>query len=111
MSPILGLILIAILVLLIIDSLRTREQATRLARQQCRKLGWQFLDGTAALSSMRLAWTGQHLFWRRRYSFDYVDESSHRRRGVIIMLNGQLEHFVLEQNPMPPSIVSDSNPE
>ncbi|HED13935.1 MAG TPA: DUF3301 domain-containing protein [Gammaproteobacteria bacterium] len=98
MSPILGLILVAILVLLVIDSLNTREQATRLASQQCRQLGWQFLDGTAALSSMRLVWTEQRLVWRRRYSFDYVDEDIRRRRGIIIMLNGQLEHFILKQN-------------
>jgi len=113
MSPILGLILIAIVVLLVIDSLSTREQATRLARQQCRQLGWQFLDGTAALSSMRPAWTGQHLYWRRRYSFDYVDEDNHRRRGVIIMLNSQLEHFVLEQPiiapPEPGSDIEQDN--
>jgi len=99
MSPLLGLILIAVLTLLVMDALSTREQATRLARQHCRKLGWQFLDGTAALASIRLVWVKQHLFWRRRYSFDYVAEDNRRRGGVIIMLNQQLEHFVLEQTP------------
>jgi len=98
MSPILGLILISIMVLLVIDAMNTRERATTLARSQCRKLGWQFLDGTAALSSLRLVWTEQRLVWRRRYSFDYVDEFNSRRRGIIIMLHGQLEHFILEQN-------------
>jgi len=82
-------------VLFWLDSARARELATRIARDYCRSRGVQLLDGTAALSRIRLQRQGGRLQWQRTFQFDYLEEATERRRGYLILSGSDLKDFVL----------------
>lgn len=83
-------------VLFWLDSARARELATRIARDYCRSRGVQLLDGTAALSRLRVERHGGRLRWRRTFQFDYTETDSVRRRGYLVLSGSHLQDFVLE---------------
>lgn len=78
-----------------LDSARARELATRIARDYCRSRGVQLLDGTAALSRIRLQRSGGRLKWQRTFQFDYLEETTTRRRGYLTLNGSDLKDFVL----------------
>ena len=78
-----------------LDSARAREIATALAAGVCRRHGFQFLDGTAALAGLGLRWTRQGVRLRRVFSFDYSEAGVGRHTGHLVLLGMALEEFSL----------------
>ena len=68
-----------------VDSLRTREAATRAGKDFCLRQGLQFLDQTVALHRLRLKWGTNGLYWQRIYDFEYSEEGVGRQRGRLRM--------------------------
>lgn len=92
------LLLILLFVLLWQFSMRTRDLAIRIAINTCKKQGVQFLDGTAALQSIKPLFslkTGPVL--RQTYTFDYSEDGITRHTGCIIMHNTTISTVLLEQ--------------
>ena len=68
------------------------------ARETCRRQGTQFLDGTAALQSLRLAWSrSEGPVLQRTYTFDYSEDGIGRRNGCIIMRNIRVVAVLLDE--------------
>jgi hypothetical protein len=95
------------------DSLRARDIANAAATAACERIGLQFLDGTAAFSSLRFARTGGHLRLRRTYVFDYTSQSIERRQGFAILSGHEVEYvgFAPEHTARPePGMRVDTSP-
>ena len=98
-GPFFGLIAIIIVVAAWAAQVRVRERAHRLAADTCMKSGLQFLDGTVALVSMRIARDGRGRFVVERvYGFDYSEDGFGRRGGCVVMHGLRVEAVVLEAN-------------
>ncbi|HUT41821.1 MAG TPA: DUF3301 domain-containing protein [Gammaproteobacteria bacterium] len=75
----------------------SRDKAIATAIDTCRKQGIQFLDGTAALQSLRPAWSrSEGPVLQRTYTFDYSDNGIDRRTGCIIMRNIRVVAVLLD---------------
>lgn len=85
------------------DSLRVRDAANAAAMAACERIGLQFLDGTAAFSSLRFSRVGGRLRLRRTYVFDYTSQSIERRQGFAIMVGTEVEYvgFAPEHRAQP----------
>jgi hypothetical protein len=82
-----GLVLIGLLVWLIWDSLRAREAAVAASRAACDAEGYQFLDDTVAVESVRPARDDEgRLRLRRVYGFEYSDTGNTRHPGSVVLL-------------------------
>ena len=86
-----GLIALAALVWLVWDSLRAREAAIAASRSACSASGWQFLDETVAIESVRPA-RDRHgtLRLRRIYGFEYSDTGNSRHKGTVVTLGAEV---------------------
>jgi len=62
-----------------------------LAVRICAHYGFQFLDGTAALSRIGVRWTRQGLRLRRQFRFEYSEAGIGRHTGHITLLGTDLE--------------------
>jgi len=97
MTTLCVLIALLVLVWLWYIALSSRDQAVAMARDTCRRQGLQFLDGTAALQSVRPAWTREEgLVLQRTYTFDYSEDGIGRRTGCIVMRNLRVVTVVLD---------------
>jgi len=76
-----------------VDSLRTREMATRLCRAACSQREVQFLDQTVALRRLGLRWMPDGLRLRRVYRFEYSEEGVGRSTGHIVMLGRAMQEL------------------
>jgi hypothetical protein len=75
----------------------SRDKAIATARETCRQQGIQFLDGTAALQSLRPSWSSSEgPVLQRTYTFDYSDDGIGRRTGCIIMRNIRVVAVLLD---------------
>jgi len=75
----------------------SRDKAIMTARETCRRQGVQFLDGTAALQSVKPAWSStEGPVLQRTYTFDYSDDGIGRRTGCIIMRNIRVVSVLLD---------------
>lgn len=72
-------------------SLSARERANRAAMEACERMGLQFLDGTVAFATLKLARDHGWLRLRRTYVFDYTAASIERRQGFVVMLADRVE--------------------
>ena len=98
MSTLLLLFLILIAVLVWQYSTHSRDRAIRSAYETCKARDLQFLDGTAALQSIRPVFSRQHgPGLQRTYTFDYSEDGIGRRTGAIIMHNTQVSSVLLEE--------------
>jgi hypothetical protein len=98
MSTLALLLIILITVLLWQHSTLSRDRAIRTARETCKKQDLQFLDGTAALQSIRPVFSrerGPGL--QRTYTFDYSEDGIGRRTGCIIMHNTRVAAVLLDE--------------
>jgi hypothetical protein len=78
--------------------MRSRDLAISTARHICKTQGVQFLDGTAALQSIRPVFSvKQGPGLRRTYTFDYSDDGITRHNGCIIMLNTTVSTVLLDE--------------
>jgi hypothetical protein len=93
----LGIAVVLLVVALIVDGLRVREAAIRIARDACRERGLQFLDYTVQGARTRLARDAEgHTRLRRTFLFDFSDDGIGRRAGSVVMLGARLESLQLE---------------
>lgn len=70
-----------------VDSIKVREIAVREARMACEAEGFQFLDETVAIASLKpMRHEDGRLALRRTYSFEYSDTGNNRRPGSIVLL-------------------------
>ncbi len=102
-----GLLAVGLLVWLIWDSLRAREAAVTASRAACEAEGYQFLDDTVAIESMRPARNDEgHLTLRRIYAFEYSDTGETRYTGSIVMMGANVLMLRLgrHQPPAPLSL-------
>jgi hypothetical protein len=87
----LGLALLALLAWLVWDSLQAREAAVAASRKACNAEGFQFLDDTVAIESVRPARDAQGtLRLRRIYGFEYTETGDSRRKGSVVMLGARV---------------------
>jgi hypothetical protein len=83
-------VIIALLVLVWIWHIgqSSRDKAVATARETCQRQGIQFLDGTAALQSIKPAWSRKEgPVLQRTYTFDYSTDGITRFTGCIVMRN------------------------
>ena len=73
------------------DSLAARESANAAAKDACRRLSLQFLDGTVAFARMALVREAGWLKLRRTYVFDYTATSIERRQGFVLLTGRRVE--------------------
>ena len=85
-----ALLALAAAVLFWISAVNARDRAKAIARGFCQRQGWQLLDQTVALSSMRPIRTNQGLRWQRRYRFDFSPEGTGRRKGELTLQGRQM---------------------
>lgn len=91
-----ALLVLGFLVLWWHSAVRAADRARQLARNFCQQHGWQLLDQTVALASMRPARVDDRLCWRRRYRFDFSPDGGQRRSGELTIAGRRLERVVAE---------------
>lgn len=105
-----ALLALAAAVVFWLSAVNARDQARELARGFCKRQGWQLLDQTVALNSLRPVRTTDGLRWQRRYRFEFSPEGTGRRRGeltlagnTVIRVWGELEDGgkLIEPEPEP----------
>lgn len=79
-----------------LDGARAREMATALAQELCRRYQVQFLDGSAALESIRLRRIPEGLRFRRVFSFSYSTDDEDRQQGSVTIVGGRITAFQLQ---------------
>lgn len=79
----------------VVLSLRTREQANKIARKYCKDSGVQFLDGSVGFGTLGLARENGRWLLRRVYVFDFSENNLARRHGAIIFVAGQFKTLLL----------------
>lgn len=85
-----ALLLLAAAVLFWISAVNARDRARTLARSFCERQGWQLLDQTVALKSLRPRRQTNGLALERRYRFDFSPEGTGRRAGELTLEGGRL---------------------
>lgn len=91
-----ALLLLGLLLLWWHSAVQARERARQLASVFCQRQGWQLLDQTVALDSMRPVRHIDRWQLRRRYRFDFSPDGGRRRRGELSMLGMRLERVIAE---------------
>lgn len=89
-GPFGALLLLAAVVVFWISAVNARDRARELARGFCERQGWQLLDQTVALASLRPVRTAEGLRWQRRYRFDFSPEGTARLRGELTLAGGRV---------------------
>lgn len=86
-----GLVLLGLVVWLVWDSLRAREAAVTASRSACEAEGFQFLDDTVAVESVRPDRDDEgRLRLRRIYAFEYSDTGLNRHKGSVVMVGADV---------------------
>jgi Protein of unknown function (DUF3301) len=92
-----ALLALALLAWLWYDSMRARERAVAAGKSACARERLQFLDETVECTSVRPARDAAgRLQLRRVYRFEFSDDGSRRRAGLIVMLSGEVESLTME---------------
>jgi hypothetical protein len=86
-----GILFLAGLAWLWLDSLKVREAAVRAAKEICAAEGLLFLDDTVAIAGIRLA-RGEdgRVRLQRAYDFEFSDTGNNRLKGSVVMLGYRL---------------------
>ena len=81
----------------VLDALRAREAAVRIAREVCKENGLQLLDDTVHGARLGIARDAEGLArLRRTFVFEFSEDGFNRRSGCLVMLGNQLESLQLE---------------
>ena len=89
-----GILLLAAIAWLWLDSLKAREVAVRMAREVCAAEGLQLLDWTVASTSMKLARDDLgRVRIQRAYDFEYSDTGNNRIKGNVVLLGHRVIVF------------------
>ena len=95
MTPLSGILIIALIIWFWLDSARAREMATAICGKACEMRGVQFLDQTVSLGGIGVGLTNNGLRLRRTFRFDFSEEGVTRHTGHIVMIGTQLQEFSL----------------
>lgn len=88
---VLGLLFIAAIVWLWLDSLKAREMAVSAARAACQSEGLLLLDETVSIQRLSPGRDGESMLRiRRLYAFEYSDTGNDRRAGSLVMLGSRV---------------------
>jgi len=99
---VLGILMLAALAWLWLDSLKAREAAVRAAREACTAEGLQLLDWTVAIASIKLARAASgRLNLQRAYDFEYSDTGNNRLKGGLVMLGHRVTLINVGLRPVP----------
>lgn len=80
-----------------LDTLRARDLALLVARQQTERLGLQLLDDSVALQRTRVVRTTRGwLALARRYRFEFTETGDSRREGVVLLGPDRPPHVEIE---------------
>jgi len=91
-----GLLLLAALFWLWLDSLKAREACLRESRAACAAEGLLLLDDTVAVNSVRPARDDEgRLRLKRVYTFEYSDTGNNRRTGAVTLVGDRVVTFYL----------------
>ena len=86
-----GILTLAGLAWLWLDSLRARETAVAAARAACNAEGLLLLDATVSIASLRLARDHDgRVKLQRAYDFEYSDTGDNRKKGSLVMLGHEV---------------------
>jgi hypothetical protein len=100
---IVGILTLAALGWLWLDSLKAREVAVRTAREICASEGLQFLDWTVAITSLKLGRDEQgRMKLQRAYDFEYSDTGNNRIKGNIVLRGHRVVVFNVGVRPKIP---------
>jgi len=81
-----GILLLAGIAWLWLDSLKAREAAIRAAREVCAAEELLLLDDTVAISGLKPARDENgHLTLQRAYDFEYSDTGNNRLKGSVVL--------------------------
>jgi len=80
------------------DNMRARETATEHVKRFCKAQHCQFLDGSVCLASMGISVAHRRV--RRHYDFYYTRDNHERKRGTVIMLGREVEHFLVNEDSL-----------
>ena len=88
---IVGILVLAGLAWLWLDSLKAREAAITAARAACAAEELQLLDATVAIASLKLA-RGEdgRVRLQRAYDFEYSDTGDNRLKGSVVLRGHQV---------------------
>lgn len=89
-GPFAALLALAAAILFWTSAVNARDRASGLARDFCKRQGWQLLDQTVALRSLLPRRTQQGLRWQRRYRFDFSPDGAERRRGELTLVGRRM---------------------
>ena len=95
-----GILILAAIAWLWLDSLKAREAALRMAREVCAAEGLQLLDWTVASTGMKLARDdlGRARI-QRAYDFEYSDTGNNRIKGNLVLLGHRVIVFNVGVRP------------
>ena len=93
MTEIFGILFLAGVAWLWLDSLKAREAAVRAARSICAAEGLLLLDDTVSIAHLKpMRDAAGRVTLQRAYDFEYSDTGNNRLRGSLVM---QGHHLVL----------------
>jgi hypothetical protein len=99
-----GILFLAAVAWIWLDSLKVREAAVRAAKEVCAAEGLLFLDDTVAIAGLRLARDADgQVRLQRAYDFEYSDTGDNRRKGNLVMLGHRLVVFNIGLRLVPPA--------
>jgi hypothetical protein len=84
---IIAILVLAAIAALWLDSIKVREAAVHAARVACAAEGFQLLDDTVAIASLKPARDENgRLGLMRAYDFEYSDTGDNRLRGSVVLI-------------------------
>jgi len=99
-----GILLLAALAWLWLDSLRARDVALRTACEACASEGLMLLDYTVAIASLKLTRNENgRIQIQRAYDFEYSDTGDNRLKGSIVLRGHRVIVLNVGLRPAPPS--------
>ena len=99
-----GILLLAALAWLWLDSLRARDVALRTAREACASEGLMLLDYTVAIASLTLTRNENgRIQIQRAYDFEYSDTGDNRLKGSIVLRGHRVIVLNVGLRPASPS--------
>jgi hypothetical protein len=97
-----GIIVLAGIAWLWLDSLKVREAAVRAAKEVCAAEGLMLLDDTVAISGLKPRRDDDgRVRLQRSYEFEYSDTGNNRLKGSVVMLGHQMVLFNVGSRPAP----------
>lgn len=100
---IVGILLLAALAWLWLDSLKARDAALRAAREVCTAEGLMLLDYTVAIASLKLTRNDNgRIQLQRAYDFEYSDTGNNRLKGNVVLQGHRVIMLNVGLRPPPP---------